>query len=322
MTPIRLELPTGLDVGSVNAYLFTRPEVVLVDAGISSHECWDALVEAMAPHGVCPADVSRVVITHAHVDHYGLAARITRESDATVWTSELGVPWITADAALWAARLAFYRDDFLPHTGLPQASIDRTIRGLRALDARAEPVPPERIVPFHLDGGLQMGGRPWRVLHTPGHASMQTCFYEPESRQLISADMLLAVAPTPVVEQPPAGQARRVPSLPQFLRSLDLLDGLAIDHVYPGHGRPFDDAHAAIQRQRERMMTRKEECFALIQAGTGDIPALVDAMYAHQPAASRLVGLWMLVGYLDLLEGEGRIVNEAPDGVWRFRANE
>ncbi len=40
MKPIRIELPTGLGVGPVNAYLFTEPEVVLVDAGVNSDECW------------------------------------------------------------------------------------------------------------------------------------------------------------------------------------------------------------------------------------------------------------------------------------------
>ena len=42
------------------------------------------------------ADVARVVITHTHVDHYGLAGRLVAESDATVWVSELGAPWLSA----------------------------------------------------------------------------------------------------------------------------------------------------------------------------------------------------------------------------------
>ncbi len=160
--------------------------------------------------------------------------------------------------------------------------------------------------PFKPDGVLQLGGHAWQVLHTPGHATSQTCFYQPDTRQLISADMLLAIAPTPVVEQPLDGSTYRTPSLPDFLASLDLLEALEIDDVYPGHGRPFGEHRQVIARQRERIAQRTAECLVLVQAGHDTIPDLVEAMYNHHPPGSRLVGLWMLVGYLDLLIAQGR----------------
>lgn len=319
MEPFRIELPTGLGVGPVNAYLFDRPEVVLVDAGIRTAECWNALVEALAGHGLVPADISRVVITHAHVDHYGLAAQIAAEGEARVWISEPGAPWLLSTTGMWQARLVYYRDHFLAHLGLSAEATDMILAGMRALASQTDVVPAERLVTFHLNGVLQMGGLPWQVIHTPGHASMQTCFYQPETRQLISADMLLAVAPTPVVEQPPEGQSRRVPALPQFMHSLDLLEALEVETVYPGHGRPFGNHRQVIRRQRQRILSRKAECLRLIRSGVQTAPALLDIMYAHQAPAFRLAGLWMLVGYLDLLLQDGAIVEEDEDGVWRYR---
>jgi glyoxylase-like metal-dependent hydrolase (beta-lactamase superfamily II) len=320
MEPIRIELPTGLGVGPVNAYLFDRPEVVLVDAGIKTDECWEALAAALAERGLTPADISRVVITHAHVDHYGLAARLATDCDASVWVSELGAPWLRSTAAMWHQRLVYYRDDFLAHLGLPQEAVERTLAGMEALGRLADPVPAERLVTFKLDGVLQMGGMAWQVIHTPGHASMQTCFYQPETRQLISADMLLAIAPTPVVEQPPPGSTARVPALPLFLQSLATLEALPIDHVYPGHGRPFGDPRRVMARQRERILGRKAECLEFIRQGTGSVPELLDAMYAHQPGPYRTVGLWMLIGYLDLLLADGLIRQEDRDGLWYYVA--
>jgi glyoxylase-like metal-dependent hydrolase (beta-lactamase superfamily II) len=320
MEPIRIELPTGLGVGPVNAYLFDRPEVVLVDAGIKREECWQALVAALAERGLTPADISRVVITHAHVDHYGLAARLAAETDARIWVSDLGAPWLRETAAMWDRRLVYYRDDFLVHLGLPDDAVERTLTGMAALAHLADPVPPDRLVTFKLDGVLQMGGLPWRVIHTPGHASMQTCFDQAETRQLLSADMLLAIAPTPVVEQPPAGQTTRVPALPQFLESLARLEALDIDHVYPGHGRPFGDPHKIIARQRERIHSRQAECLGYIREGMSAVPDLLDAMYAHQPGPYRTVGLWMLIGYLDLLLADGLIRQEDRRGIWHYVA--
>ena len=127
MEPIRLELPTDLGVGPVNAYLFTQPEVVLVDAGIKTDACWEALVDGLAAHGLAPADVARIVITHTHVDHYGLAGRLVAESDATVWVSELGAPWLSAADEKWQERLVYYRDDFLRHLGLPAEMVAKLL---------------------------------------------------------------------------------------------------------------------------------------------------------------------------------------------------
>ena len=313
MEPQRIELPIGWAMGTVNAYLFTRPEVVLVDAGLKSEACWNALVDGLVAHGVAVTDVERVVITHAHVDHFGLAGRLAAESDATIWISDLGAPWLTDMDALWAARMAYYRDDLLPPLGLPPEANEMILAGMAGLAAQADPVPPERVVTFRPDGVLQMGGQAWNVIHTPGHASMQTVFHQPETRQLLSADMLLAVAPTPVIEHPPPGQRRR-PNLPLFLRSLDVVAALDVATVYPGHGRPFGDHHRVIERQRQRMAQRRDHCLELIRAGRGTIPELLDAMYAHQPPAGRLAGLWMLIGYLDLLLADGliRLESENP----------
>lgn len=318
MEPNRIELPTGLGVGPANAWLFTTPEPILVDAGVKTEACWLALQDQLVEQGVAVRDLARVVITHPHVDHFGLAARIVNESDATVWICELGAPWLSAERGRWEARLDYYRRDFLPSTGLPSREADMIMAGMRALESLAEPVPDECIVRFRPDGVLQLGGRSWQVLHAPGHTSTQTCFYQPESRQLISADMLLAVTPTPIVEDPPDGSAERVPALPAFLDSLEVLDRLDIDQVLPGHGRPFRNHRQVIARQRERIEQRKLECFAYVRQGVDNIPDLVERMYAHQPPGMRLTGLWMLVGYLDLLLAEGLVREEIIDGVWHF----
>ncbi len=318
MEPLRLEFPIGWSMVSVNAYLFTQPEIVLVDAGVKTEACWEMLVDGLAAYGVAVRDLSRVVITHPHVDHFGLAGRIAAESDATVWICELGAPWLTDMNGMWAERMAYYRRDFLPPLGLPLETNELILRGMEGLAAHADAVPADRVVAFRPDGVLQMGGAAWQVIHAPGHASAQTVFYEPETRQLLSADMLLAVTPAPVIDHPPSGK-KRAPSLPLFLRSLDALDALDIDRVYPGHGRPFGDHRAVIARQRERIAGRKGQCQELIRGGCDTIPALLESMYAHQPPEGRVAGLWMLLGYLDLLLNEGAIVETALDSVNHYQ---
>lgn len=318
MQPQRIELPVGWAMGTVNAYLFTQPEIILVDTGVKSEAGWTALVEGLAPHGVAIRDIARVVVTHPHVDHFGLAGRIVAESDATVWVFDQGAPWLVSLQAMWAERVAYYRRDFLPRLGLPLEDERLVLLGIEELAALADPVPGDRVVPFRAGGALRMGGQSWQIIHTPGHAAAQTVFYQPDTQQLLSADMLLAAAPAPVIEQPPAGEARREPELPLFLRSLDALDALAIETVLPGHGRPFGDAHRVIARQRRRIRQRRDECLELIRGGLHTIPPLVEKMYAHQPPAGRLAGLWMLIGYLDLLVADGLVREETIGSVYHY----
>jgi len=305
-------------MGSVNAYLFTRPEIILVDTGDKTDTSWEILVDGLAAHGVAPRDISRVIITHPHVDHFGQARRIIEESDANVWIFEDGAPWLQASSNMWEKRAAFYSAQFLPRLGLPPEMFNLIMEGGDELRELAVTVPPDRIVTFRAGSELQMGDRSWQIIHTPGHASMQTVFYQPETRQLISADMLLATVPAPVIEHPPCDKQRREPSLPLFMQSLARLEELEIDAVYPGHGRPFGDHRAVIARQRERIEMRKGQCLQLIHEGHSTAPALLEIMYAHHPPAARIAGLWMLVGYLDLLLADGAIYEEEPGGISHY----
>ena len=302
----------------MNVYLFTDPEPVLVDAGIKSAESWEALQTGLAQHGLTVLDLSRIIITHAHIDHFGQAGTIVAHSDADVWISDLGAPWLLALDERWARRAAYYRDHFLPATGLPAVTREMIIAGLKSMADQRDPIPAQRIHAFRKDGTLQMGGNPWQVLHTPGHASMQTCFYQPQTRQLLSADMLLAITPVPIVESPPEGSVERMPALPKFMQSLDMIESLDIDLVLPGHGRPFHHHQVVIQRQRERIYKRKDECQRWIESGLITPADLLEKMYAHRPIQFRFAGLWMLMGYLDLLEAEGAVERKTIKGVWHY----
>ena len=122
MKPIRIELPTEFAIGSVNAYLFIEPEPILVDTGVKSEASWAALVAALAAYGMQVSDLEWVIITHPHVDHCGQAAQLVAESEAQVRIADLGVAWLLDFAGMWQKRLDYYRDVFLPQTGLPLAT--------------------------------------------------------------------------------------------------------------------------------------------------------------------------------------------------------
>lgn len=317
MNPIRIELPTSFDVGPVNVYLFTAPEPVLVDTGVDSDESWAVLQAGLAEHGLAVADLRRVIITHAHVDHLGAAARLAANSEAHIWIADLGYDWLVDPQRKWQQRIAFYRDHFLAPCGLPPQSQQMILAYMSYAAESSTAVPPTRITTFKAGDILSLGGLDWDVLHMPGHASHQTCFHQPATRQFISADMLLHKAPTPIVEEPPDGRTRQ-PALPIFLDSLARVEALAVDVAYPGHGRLITNPAALIQQQRQRIQERKQETYRLIQQGCQTVVELVNTLYAHYPEHGRISGLWMLVGYLDLLKAENAIEERVMDGVWHY----
>ncbi|RIK43265.1 MAG: hypothetical protein DCC55_06165 [Chloroflexi bacterium] len=317
--PIRIELPFLSGEGSVNVYLLVEPEPVLIDAGYNSDENWAVLQSGLATHGLTAADLQRVIITHPHVDHYGLAARIARTGRAEVWMAEVGVDWLRNFAANQQRRIDYYRNTFLPVLGLSSPTVQAMLQWMESTLAAWDPIPAERIVAFPIERELSLGGLPWQVLHLTGHDSHLTAFYQPETRQLLSADALIIPTATPVVEAPAAGQPRQ-PALPQMVSSLERLAQLDVETVYPGHGAPFGDHRAVIRSQIARIHQRKQECWRFVAAGSATVAEIFQRMYGARASAVGPAGLWMVVGYLDLLAGERRLTVDEADGVWRYRA--
>lgn len=319
--PIRIELPTEYEAGPVNAYLFLEPAPTLVDTGVKSEESWAALVAALAEHGVAVADLARVVLTHGHVDHFGHAKRLVEESGARLETADIVADRLTNFSHIWQKRTTYYREIFLPQTGLP-VHLHHYILGYFGLVAENyEDVPPDYLHTYPLDSQISLGERSWQVLYTPGHCSHQTIFYQAETRQLLSSDMLLSRTPTPVVEYPPDGRTRQ-PSLPTFMRSLEKVEALEVDVVYPGHGEIFRDHRTLIEEQRKRIRRRVEETYQCIEGGCGTAAEIVSHLYADRPLPIQFAGLWMALGYVDLLREDGRIQQHEEDGVIIYEPDE
>ncbi|MBX3011149.1 MAG: MBL fold metallo-hydrolase [Caldilineaceae bacterium] len=304
--PIQIQLPIPFAVSPVNSYLFLDPVPTLVDCGVKSDESWAALSTALAQHQLTMADIQRVIITHAHVDHIGMAGQIAAHSQAKIWVAAINYEWAVNPAHKWQQRMAFMQivaEEF----GLSADQQAAILAGMARTLLLWEPVPAERVVTFPLEGVLEIGGEPWQIIYAPGHSNTQTCFYQPTTRQFLSADMLLPITPTPVVEEPLDGSEERIPGLPQFLDSLALVEELEIEWVYPGHGAPFVDHRGLIERQSNRIAQRTAQCHDLIQAEPRTFGALLTALYGGAANADHFSALGMLVGYLDLLELEGLI---------------
>ena len=80
MKIIPLSIPTPFYVGDVNVYLIKEEPLTLIDVGPKTVEAADALREKLRENGVRLEDIKRIVLTHTHEDHCGLAKQIRDEA--------------------------------------------------------------------------------------------------------------------------------------------------------------------------------------------------------------------------------------------------
>src|SRR5215218_4449402 len=80
MRIVPLSIPTPFYVGDVNVYLIKEDPLTLIDVGPKTKEASDVLRAKLAANGVKFADIQRIVLTHAHEDHCGLAKQIRDEA--------------------------------------------------------------------------------------------------------------------------------------------------------------------------------------------------------------------------------------------------
>lgn len=309
--PIRIELPTLFGMKTVNSYLFKTPEPVLIDCGEKSKESWAALNKGLEENGLTIQDISRVITTHAHIDHMGMAAKITENSQAQIWVSAYAKEWALDLSNAYNRRRDIIRNTITGNFGKNNPLFQSGLTNVfDRFEAHWDSIPGDRVHIFPMEGQIEIGGAIWDIVYAPGHCINQTCFYQAESKQLIAADMLLNITPSPVIDTNLEPPFERVKSLATMLESYEKFANLEVDIVYPGHYEPFSDHKILIDYQINRIHKRKEECFQLIKAGTHHFDELLKELYKGRIS---MPAIPMLIGYLDLLFDEGRLKMEKKD---------
>jgi len=301
----RLELRTPFKIGPVNSYVVDRDPLTLVDCGPQTEDAWDDLVAGLAGLGRWPEEIGRLIITHGHVDHWGLAARIVARSGAEVLAHARLAAWMADFASEWQRRLA-YLTLLCTEMGVPAGEMVAMNRGVKGLGRFAAAVPATRL----LDAGdeLTLAGHAWTVHYTPGHATGHLALHQPETRSLIAGDHLLAeVSSNPVLEAPARGERDRPRMLPLYVESLARVAALTVLWVFPGHGRPFQGHRRLIKRRLELHEGRAARLLALLQEAPADCYTLSRRLFPALEGVDLFLGFSETLGHLDLLEDRGQV---------------
>ncbi|MCX7682272.1 MAG: MBL fold metallo-hydrolase [Anaerolineae bacterium] len=309
-------LPTPFPVGPVNVYLAEGEPLTLVDAGPHYDPARQALEEALAGLGYRVADLQRIVITHAHADHYGLAAELAEVSGAEVLAHAASIPWMSDEEGF--RRLAFYGEVMI-WAGVPQEMLTR-LASLRAGTSRyTRPLVPKRTL---VDGDLiTLGGEAWTVLHTPGHAGGLICLHQPERRLLLSSDHLLRyISSNPILEPPGPGEKTWPRRLVEYMAQLNRVAALDLALTLPGHGPPLTDHRALIQERLAFHEQRAAHILDLLRAGPLTAHSLAQALFPTGDIVNYFLALSEVIGHLQWLEVSGRATCYEADGIAYWQA--
>ncbi len=331
----RLAIPTPFMVGRVNAYLIEDSPLTLVDSGPNSAKALDELEQALAARGHTIEDIELLVITHQHMDHFGLASILARRSGAEVAALETLAPYLAGYGRQTDLDDSFAEILMLRH-GIPP----EVVTALRAVSAgfRAWGSAVEVTRPLAADSELQLRERTLRVLHRPGHSPSDTVFLDDRSvgdgpveigqpRILLAADHLIAhISSNPLLARPlDAGEDYSGPrprALVTYMASLEKTRAMDLELVLPGHGKPITD-HVSLIDERFRMHRRRAERInRLIADQPRTAHEIAQELWGNVAVTQAYLTLSEVLGHVDLLLADGRVVEQEADGVVRFASSQ
>jgi glyoxylase-like metal-dependent hydrolase (beta-lactamase superfamily II) len=315
-----LPVPTPFAVGRVNCYLVDDDPLTLVDTGPNSGTSLTVLEQALRDHGRRVEDLERIVLTHQHIDHIGLAQILADRSGAEIVALDGLAPWLAHYSDEMEEDDRFAAEIMLRH-GIPSdlvQALRAVVRQVRAWGASAE------VTRTVAEGDtLEFAGRAWAVHRRPGHSPSDTVFHDAASGELVAGDHLIGhISSNAVISRPLDGGTphERPKPLLTYLDSLRATRAMELEVVLPGHGDPVTK-HRELIDDRLRMHERRA---AKIAGMLGDGPRtayeIAQELWGNVAVQQAYLALSEVLGHADLLLERGEIVEHADDGVVRFAA--
>lgn len=254
---MRMPLPFRLD--HVNVYAVADGDGwAIVDTGLNTaatRAAWETLLNGPLEGRA----VTRVICTHMHPDHIGLAGWLCEKTGAPLLMSRTEYLTGRTLVAEQAGDAPPEGETFYRAAGWSEVQIATWREGYGGFGKGVSPLP--RAYARLSDGDvLKLGGEAWTVIVGSGHSPEHVCLWRKADDVFIAGDQLLPRISSNVSVWPTEPDAD---PLDDWMRSLDRLGGLLTDRTLtlPGHGEPFRGARGrlvALKRGHEVALKRLE----------------------------------------------------------------
>jgi glyoxylase-like metal-dependent hydrolase (beta-lactamase superfamily II) len=308
----RLVVPTPFPVGPINLYLIADDPLTLVDTGPKTDESLAALRREFARLGRRFSDLGRIILTHTHEDHCGLARTLQEESGARVYVHEWELANITSPDVTRVHR------PLLERAGVPadeMARMEGYYRQVRSYgDLVADAAAYRDGEEFVFASGALV------AVHTPGHTPGSCCLLRESNRLLLAGDTILKnITPNPVLNPDPLDPARRFPSLGEYLVSLARVRELAPTLIKTSHGEDVTDYEEHFTRLVRHVRERQNNVVSLVARGGTTAWEMAARLFPAVKDMTRLLAVSEAAAHLDLAVADGRLTVEARGTVEVYR---
>lgn len=312
-------------LGAINAYLVGDGTTwTLIDSGLPRLICLDSLLRQIAEIGIRIEDITRLVGTHGHPDHFGLAARIKELSGCELALHEREIPLLATyvGGSILSTSEGTVRD-WLVMNGFP----GNEIPGEYYTYGEELPMPID--VDKALKGGerLTAGSTDLEVIWTPGHSPGHICLYDRSRGILFTGDHILPSI-SPNVSAIP-GQTEN--PLSEFISSLGKFEELTDDIiVLPAHKSPFSGLRGRIGELRKHHDQRSKNVIDVLgkhertafQIATGMEWNGISGVLTGDRLTytERMLSLGETLAHLEFLRSQGRVEKTLKSSVITWKA--
>jgi len=323
----QIKIPFPQDVPEyTNVYLVEGSEGnILIDAGWDNPEAFSALTEGLKKDRLKLSDIKKIVITHIHPDHYGLASKMRQLCGAKVAMHR-------AEAELINPRYVDFDNLLnevereLSSNGVPQAELPEMAKASLWMKQFVSPDLPEIMLE---DGSeLDNGSFEFEVLWTPGHSPGHICLYEPNKKLLFSGDHILFEVTPHIGLHPQSGDN----PLGDYISSLKMMDRLKVNFIFPGHGPVFNSLKLRVaeilhhHEQRERAIIKSIsdglKTAYQIAEGISWVPEQGGVAFQDLAFWDRRLAVLETIAHLRLLSFEGKVGKIDQDGISLYLAKD
>jgi glyoxylase-like metal-dependent hydrolase (beta-lactamase superfamily II) len=290
-----------------------RDPITLIDSGPLTDVAWQALQAGLKGHGLAVKDVRRVLLTHGHHDHYGLAAKVADASGAGVWGGALDRKNFRQERN---PRLLL---DDMARSGFGIATRFAVVASIAAVDRFAKPLETWD----ELSGGETLPGDGWSVAvrSTPGHTPGSLTFEIPEAGVVFTGDTVLKeITPNAVVDEDPEQPGRPFRSVSRYFETLEEIGRThAGATMLTGHGAPIPDWSAHKGRLDRRHGLRVDQIVRQLARGPASVRDLVSAIFPRVRTLNVFLAYSEILGFLMYLEDTGRVEKRSGERRDRYR---
>lgn len=252
-----------------NTYLIGRDELALVDPGPDDEAHFAAVMAAINGRRL-----SHILLTHTHLDHSAMLARLADQTGAVV--AGCG-----------------------PHRPARHVELGE----INHLDAAADKTYAPDIEMAH-GNTLMIDGIQIEAIQTPGHTANHLSFAIGNDGVVLTGDHIMAWATTIIA--PPDGSMR------DYLASLELMEARS-DRLYlPGHGGPVSNTHAFVRGLKAHRRMRERAILERLKSGDRSIPAIVSAIYRDTDRRLHGAAALSVMAHMEDLVERGLVACDGP----------